>query len=327
METVCRIRKGYRNLGIVSLVFFVLMAAVSSFGVLAETPPDRRTAALCFVAAMTLFWSLWACLGCWMLLAYWRERLQVTHAKVSQQGVLRRAEMDLDGVTSIRWKTVPSGGTLTLRTPTDKLTIHFENFEPVDRLWLIRFFRSRFPDAVQDGWELFCGRIALPLRNHRVQVQPAGEANVVVLTRRRWDWYFVPFILLSAVVGLVTSGVFQQPRMLAAPLLPGLMWIVLRVQTPRQGMVAKRITAEPGLLRFLAFELAWFVVGIAGVVLFKIWKPPMPNALVLGTIAFAAWLGVLLWQAVRLDRARRKRDVANASIAVRRWEEVEGHRD
>ena len=67
-----------------------------------------------------------------------------------------------------------------------------------------------------------------------------------MITRRRWDCYFVPAILLSVVIGAVACWKFQQPRMLAAPLMPALLWILLRAMTPRQGLVSKRWFAGDG---------------------------------------------------------------------------------
>ncbi len=214
-------------------------------------------------------------------------------------------------------------GTLVLRTLTEKMTIYLGNFEPVERLWLIRYFRNAAPMPLQEGWPLFCSKIALPLRDRDALLHGDPGPDSVRITRRRWDWYCVPFILLMAVFGFAASWRLQQPRMLVAPLLPAFLWLMLRTVTPREGMAAKRITSEPGMTNFLVFELFWFGVAVAGLVVFKIWNPPMPVAAITAGIALVLWLGVLLWQACRLDRQRRERDEANASVAVGQWDEGE----
>jgi len=74
---------------------------------------------------------------------------------------------------------------------------------------------------------------------------------------------------------------------------------------------------------FLVFGTCWFGVTLAGLMVLRIWQPPIPQAAVAGTIAVVLWFGVLLWQAYRLDRQRRERDEANAGVAVRQWDEGE----
>jgi hypothetical protein len=142
----------------------------------------------------------------------------------------------------------------------------------------------------------------------------------VVLTRRRWDWYLVPVILLSAIYGAVAWWRFQQPRMLAAPLIPAFLWLFLRFSTPRRGLAANRINSVPGQVSFLIFCLWWLCVAIVGLVVFKLWRPPMPHAAILGTVAIFLWFVVLLWRAHQSDRERQKRDQANAAVAVQQWD-------
>ena len=97
---------------------------------------------------------------------------------------------------------------------------------------------------VQEDWALFCSKIALPLRDWDTLAHGDPEPDSVRITRRRWNWYFVPAILLSVVIGAVADWTFQQPRMLIAPLMPIFLWILLRIGTPRQGLVVKRMTAR-----------------------------------------------------------------------------------
>jgi hypothetical protein len=133
----------------------------------------------------------------------------------------------------------------------------------------------------------------------------------------------VPFILLAAVIGLAAFWKFQQPRMLVAPLMPAFLWLMLRAVTPREGLVAKRMTSEPGMTGFLVFEICWLGVALAGFVVFRIWNPPMPVAPIVVGVGLVVWFGVLFWRACQLDRRRRERDEANATVAVGKWDEGE----
>jgi hypothetical protein len=278
--------------------------------------------ALCPAVFFAMFWGFWACLSCWSLLSYWRERLEVGNGHVTQKGVIGRKEIELAGIVAVRWRTFHSGGSILLRTLTEKLTIHLDNFERDERLWLIRFFHNSLPDSVQENWALFCSKIALPLRDQNVQSN-RDDPDTVVLTRRRWDWYLIPVILLSAIYGAVACWKFQQPRMLMAPLLPTLFWLYLRFGTPRKGLAASRISAVPGQASFFIFCLWWGAVAVAGFVVFTIWRPPMPHAAIFGSIAMVFWFAVFLWRGHQSDRERRKRDQANATVAVQQWDDGE----
>jgi hypothetical protein len=322
MERVLHPKKSYRNTGVVCLIFFLLVGVISTCGVFVIAHPERRTIALCMAVFFAVFWGFWVCLSCWILLAYWREQLEVGNGQVVKRGVIGRKQIDLESIAVARWRVFPRGGSIVVQTLTEKLTIHFDNFEQHERLWLIQLFHNELPDAVQENWALFCGRIALPLRDQNYQDNERHDPDTVVLTRRRWDWYLVPVILLSAIYGAVAWWQFQQPRMLMAPLIPAFLWLFLRFGTPRKGLASKRIGAVPGQAGFLLFLLLWFGVAIVGLVVFKIWQPPMPHAAILAT-AILLWFGVLFWRAHQADRARRRWEETNAPVAAQRWDDGE----
>lgn len=321
-EEVFRLRKRYRNIGVVCLLFFVLVGTASAYGFWSEVPPNRRIYAIYFVVLLLSFWGFWAGLSLWVLLAYWRESLKIRNGQMIQQGVIGKKRIGLADITNVRWS-IGKSGRITLRTLTEKLRIYLDNFESTERLWLIRFLRNSLPEAVQQDWELFCYKIAIPLREHGVQGNRPPGPDEVLFTRSRLDWYFIPAILLSAVIGSVYYWKLQQPRMLVAPLMPALPWVILRFGTPRQGLVSKRISAEPGQTRFLLFLLWWLGIAIAGFLLLRLWNPPMPHALVLGIIGSILWFGGLLFRVHPVARERRQRDREAAKVAIQQWNEGE----
>jgi hypothetical protein len=316
MTTTFRIRKHQRNLAALCLIFFVAIGAASAYGMWTDAPKERRIYLVVFV---TSFWGAMACLSLWGLLAYLRERLEIQNGLVTHQGVIGKREIDFDAVTDAHWKLGKNGGRLKLRTPTQRLTVHFDNFEPAERLSLYRFFRSTLPERPQRGWDLFCYKVALPHLDQSDGQNNHPGPDEILFSRTRWDWYFVPTILLSVVIGLVLGWKLQQRRPLVAPLVPLVLWLILRYSTPTKGMVSKRISAEPEVKRFLLFELWWLAIGIVGLVLFTVVKLPSPHALVLGSIACFLWFGGLLWRAHQVDRERNQRDLDHVDEATRRW--------
>jgi hypothetical protein len=185
MTTTFRIRKHHRNLAALSLTLFVAVGAASAFCAWTDAPKDRR---IYLVVVFLSFWGAMACLSLWGLFAYLRERLEIQNGLVSHQGVIGKREIALDAVTDAHWqlgrislgaaitdapwKLGKNGGRLELRTPTQRLTVHFENFEPAERLSLYRFFRRTLPERPQRGWDLFCYKVALPHLD-----QSAGKNN------------------------------------------------------------------------------------------------------------------------------------------------------
>ncbi len=321
-ETVFRLRKGYRNLGIVCLLFFVFTGVASAWGIWSEVPPNRRVHALYLLIFSLSVWGFMAGLSLWVLVAYYRESLTIRDGHVIQQGVIGKKEIDLADITDVHWIVIKRGK-ITLRTVMEKLKIYLDNFEPTERLWLIRRVRTGLPETIQRDWDLFCYKIAIPLRDRGVLANRPPGPDEVTLTRRRWDWYFFPFTVLCAAIGIVYCRQLPQPRILAVPLIAALLWIVLRFNTPRQGFVLKRIGAEPGQTRFLLFCLWWFGIAIAGFVLLELCKLPMPQALTLQIIGSIAWFGGFLFRAHRFDRQRQQRDREAAKVAVQQWNEGE----
>lgn len=318
-RTVFRHQKGHRTIWIVCLLFCLLVGVGSAYGTWIGEPHDQRVYGVVF---SSLLWSTMAGLSVLPLLACWRETLTVENGKAIQQGVIGRREIDLRDVCDARWRPA-SNGRITLRSLKEELTIHLEDFEPNERLWLIRYCRNALPDSVQQEWDLFCYRIAIPLRKHDSKGSRSPGPGEVKLTRRRWDWFLLPLVAFTAVYGVVACWKLQQPRMLIAPLPAVMLWLILRFSTPKQGIVSERISSQPEQKRFLIFVVWWLGVLIVGLVVFKLVNLPMPHSVVLGTIATVFFLGGLVWQARRCDRERQKRDREAAKVATQQWDDGE----
>jgi hypothetical protein len=312
-QTAVHFGRRYRDLGIFCLVIFVLAGIGSAYVTWIEAVPELR---IYGVVLVSLFWGTLSCFPLWTLLSYWLGSLTIRDGTVAQQGVISRNEVDLRDVGQGHWRLDNS---IKLRTPTARLTIDFNSLEPSERLSLIRHFRSELPEDVQRGWDLFCSKIALPLRDHNSGNRHAGP-DEVHLTRRRWDWWFIPAILVFAVCGIVIYWLFQQPRMLAIPLLPALMWLFLRFGTPKDGFISKRISAHPELKQLLVLEARWGGVALAGFVVFKVANPPHPEGTIMAIIAVVLGFGGFFLQIRPLDRQMGQRNREAAKAATEEWD-------
>jgi hypothetical protein len=314
-EAVFFVRRGYFTLGLTCLIGFVVVGIASAYGMWIDAAPDRRLWGVLFFSS---FWGVMASLSAWTLLAYWRESLTISNGSVTQQGVIREREIQLEDVNAAEWRLVKGGG-LKLRTSSETVSINLDNFEPGERLWLIRHFRDSLPDGVQVNWPLFCHRIAVPLRDRDVR-RPCGPDDVV-LTRRRWDWYFIPFVLVATVFGIVAWLKLGLPRMLAAPLLPIPLWLLLRLKTPKEGIKTKRMTRESDQGRAALTAGLWGGGFFAVLLILKVLNLPAEN-LIMG-IAYVVCMGGMLWSANRIDREFRKKAEAAARSTVTDWESAD----
>lgn len=316
-------RKGYRAAAILFLLLFVAVGVASSGLAWVEAPKDRR-----LLAAMmfSTFWGAWASVAAWMLLVSYRAHLHVWGDHLVWQGAIFLKEIGLHDVTAARWNSMHKGS-LRLFAPNVRLTIDFDLFEPEERIWLIQFFRSRLPESVQCEWGRFCRAVALPLREPEPSAPRQLPADRILVTRRRWDWYFIPFTLVCALIGFVLFPALQQPRMLAAPLVPILLWLWLRFTTPKDGRAETRIERVPEAMRFLLGLFLWAVLGIAGVFLFDSLDLPKPQADIAGPVALFGWMGLLLgvafWRARLAELELRKQELVKIEKATRRWSEME----
>ena len=94
------------------------------------------------------------------------------------------------------------------------------------------------------------------------------QSETVLLTRQRWNAYLLALFLgalLIAILNVWLTGRFQflfAPVVVAIPL-----WLILRMQTPREGLRALRLQSRPGLRVLIWFEFAALALAILLLVL------------------------------------------------------------
>ena len=73
----------------------------------------------------------------------------------------------------------------------------------------------------------------------------------VVLTRKRWDAYFLPLFVLAICVGAFLVWQTGQLRFAVSPLGVLPIWLMLRFTTPPDGMSVTTIRSTPGAVTML----------------------------------------------------------------------------
>jgi hypothetical protein len=175
------------------------------------------------------------------------------------------------------------------------------------------------PDSLQQGWSLFCYQVALPQHEYAAE-RPLGEDEVLI-TRHRWDWFFLPWILLAIAVSPVLAWQLHDLRSLLFPLAVAGLWLLMRMSTPAKGMRTPRSRSSQH--RSVWAILGWSASGIGGVFLFDAVQMHFPHPQLLAAMGMAAWFCILLIFVFREDRQKRRDDQAKAEHAAEEWERQE----
>ncbi|QDT96822.1 hypothetical protein [Gimesia aquarii] len=309
-----RVRKKYRNQGILYLIFFLLAGIGSAYGMWIDAPPDRRLYGAVFMLILFSFLSI---ASLWMILAYKYESLTIQHKTIIHQGMILKKAIDLSNVKQVHWKLGNKGG-ITLKSLTDNISINLDNFEHDEQLWLIRYFQSTLPESVQQNWNLFCSKIALPLRDHNPDKIPTPGPDELLITRKRWAKILVPIILVTTILGLIVAWQLQSPRFLLAPATSIMISLIFCCMVPKQGFVVRSDKHDRQLVHFLSW---WFTVGTIVFFIFKLTEFPEPQNTIAVYCSLFVWTVVYLVQLHRSSQAILQRDLENAKVAVHKWKE------
>ena len=203
MREVLRLQKGFRKDGIAGIVISAAVACVALLASCIAPPPGQRLGVIFTMAAIL---GPMIALFAWMLLSYYRTSLIVEGGRLTYRGIRHTKTMDLSEVMELQW-----GPRLVLRSGVNQIAIsHFQNFEPEQRLLLIRLLRCSVPVSAQRNWERFCLATAIPLRERLSDRDNRPlRPDEVLTTHRRWDWMFLPMILFWAVVGTTVGWLLR----------------------------------------------------------------------------------------------------------------------
>jgi hypothetical protein len=137
-----------------------------------------------------------------------------------------------------------------------------------------------------------------------VAQMPDLQPGHVWVTRRRWDWFFLPGIALSLIVWAWVSWYPGTDRWWAGLLFVDCLvvfWLMFRLSCPQRGEQVVTISGQPGTVPLLRWVIGWSAVAMVGNVLYSVWFHypqdneellQFPGLLLVG--GMAAWFVVLL---------------------------------
>ncbi|WP_425396976.1 hypothetical protein [Aeoliella sp.] len=256
--------------------------------------------------ALASFWLIFVLIAGYLLLAYYREQLDIDDRSVRKQGVFSTGELLLDSSANLKWRCWPVSGSVVAQLPLGRIAIDLANYERDERVALIDYLRQAVPAEQQTGWEEFCQRWALPL----VEERSPPDKNIVLLTRSRTDklflWMLIPTAIVLAVIIYLDGWKWWPSFFALAPL-----WLMCRLMTPKQGVPDTKLTATPGM-RWWLISFSALIVGV----FLHAWIKPLG---ILCWIVSAAAFVQYFRQVSAEDRRRREVFSEQAKTADARW--------
>ena len=122
-----------------------------------------------------MFWGGWFVLSLYIIAASCREKLTITSESITQEGVFRTRTTAVSGVTSLKWRAWPVGGSVVIRYPNSWITIHFDNFLAHEREELISRLRELISEDCQNNWAVFTSS------QHPTPIHPAKSRSSAIL--------------------------------------------------------------------------------------------------------------------------------------------------
>ncbi|QDT96824.1 hypothetical protein [Gimesia aquarii] len=313
---VFRPKKSDRNDYLLSLVIFTLMGIGFTYSMWLVAHPAQKINA---VIAFTLLCSIMPGMMLWGTLICQFSSTTIQNETVLVKGVFSQKEINLSNVIQARWR-LTSHGALTLKTLIETGTINLMYLEKEERLWLIQYFQSHLPESVQQNWDLFCLRIAIPLRDPKPKAIRDPGPSEILLTRRRWDWLCLPFIFLFTIGGIIAAWIFLSPRHLLIPIPTIIIWLLMRYSTDKKGEPTQRISADKEFVKLWKFITWWSCICLIIFIILELLNPPGLFGEFPGFIVMALWTPVIYWRLYRSYRIDHLKDLEKAKQAVQQWE-------
>jgi hypothetical protein len=199
---------------------------------------------------------------------------------------------------------------------------------PTDQLQIIRIVRRFIPDERQEGWDEFCCRVALPLRDGRkpfrgnqraVDFANVPESQRVFVTRGYYDRFFAILGLVTLVVATAVWQLLNQPRAFAVLAGVAAFWIIIRFSIPKRGIWRARWLATKED-RFIGFAVLMMAVFSAVFRVLRIAEVPGQIEwayLILTGLPLLAWV---VFHAMRLERDGAARFKDDVELSAEKWE-------
>jgi hypothetical protein len=296
-------------------------------------------AGCCLILCGVLGFSLWTALAaanepvavgfalviallCVHLLFCRRHRLEVGRERIVSRGLLTATEVRLTEVTEVKWGDGGPGGVI-LTTNFDTLTILFVRYPRDASLHIVRLLREAFPASMQQGWELFCLKVALPLRNPATNVRRVE----VVFSRAHFDRLAACLFFVEMAWAAAHWSLFGFPGDWMETLLPlavtALVWIGVRYRVPVKPLTKTTWFPVPLIVDLLVDHIAWACCLLAIILICVAFLVPPGGLAITATVLVLATGAEMLRRSIkhwRKHKTDRQEDLKLSEAAIREWD-------
>jgi hypothetical protein len=248
MNQTFRLRKTVKYQGMAFAAFF-LAAVLGYTSIFSIKEPAKHgfegSHSVAFVGWMGIVvFGTMTLASIYMWAAYYVERLTINGTTLSIRSIFQRRQFDLSELQCLKWRIHPFGGSILFRMLGSKTRLDLHGFSKDDRLRIIRALHKLVPSHVQEGWPLFCYKVALPLRDGKPSIVRADpSAEYFTITRKRYDRMLSVALPLSVVLAVFLWASLKLWQFTALPFLVISAWLLLRFNVPAEGMPQVRLTS------------------------------------------------------------------------------------
>lgn len=147
-----RLRRFYLYLGIAGTSLFSLVGIGSTLAAFYNLDGSFRYpvfSALLFGG----FFLLCTLLGIWCILAWSRERLEISGIRLVKRDVFHITEILFDEVTHLQWYSLT--GAIVVESPGKRFKFHIDNFQRAEQIEITERLRREIDLELQEGWEKY----------------------------------------------------------------------------------------------------------------------------------------------------------------------------
>lgn len=251
--------------------------------------------------------------------AYYVERLTINGTMLSIRSMLQNRQFDVSELACLKWRVYPIGGSIKFSVLGSTARLDLYGYDKEVRLQIIRALRELVPPRIQEGWPMFCHKVALPLKDGKPSTSRVDPtADYFTITRSRYDRMFkfgFPISVVLAIAVGMLSGLWQFAML---PVLVIAAWLLLRFNVPTEGRAEPRMSSTPqGRGQLIGWGA---VVGaqlvMIGLALFGVEKS---IACTIGCVIMLLAFPPMLYFLNKADKQRKTDDERGAESAEEEW--------
>jgi hypothetical protein len=252
--------------------------------------------------------------------AYYVEQITIAGTMIRIRSMFQRQELDVTELQCLKWRGDSIGGSILFRVLGAKARVDLYGYDKDDRLRIIRALRDMVPPDVQEGWPMFCHKVALPLRDGEPSILRAEpSAELVMITRKRYDRALAVALPVSVAIAVALSMWLGFWHFLVLPFFVIAGWLLLRFSVPVAGYSELPLTSTfRGPTQLIGLGAAFGSMLLAAAL--RLAGVESSVACGIGCVVMLVAFPPCLYSLYRSDKERQRAHEQSAKSAPSEWE-------